>query len=152
MLNHLNYADRKLPFRTQELLRRIHDGLPYIIYEPAEVYGDTDAKFLMGHEVAHFILQHVGILGNAVTKELEADELAGSYLFKLGVSLKNAINVKSEDTEANHPHSSGKDRRAAIKKGWLNAQRASSGTPYKFKVFSHQSLRRSRAKNWWPRL
>jgi hypothetical protein len=134
IINGMNLPLENYPFKLCQSKTKIDsrtaafatqfNGYPYIIYDPSKVNeGSIFAIYLMGHETGHILLWHPIVNAiPSVEKELEADFMAGVALHILGVSLQDAINVVSEDYEAEYPYSSGRERREAIKAGWLSRE------------------------------
>lgn len=104
----------------------------YIVYNPTFITTvNTVTKnkwsviWLLAHEIGHHINGHTsGAGGNHIACELEADEFAGSILYKLGATLRESQNVMFfiAKVEASKTHPGRSSRLLAIEKGWTNAQ------------------------------
>lgn len=103
----------------------------YIVYNPAfiaKLNELTKNKWsvitLLAHEIGHHTKGHTTRRGGSNPEvELEADEFAGSVMYKLGATLQEAQNVmyfiaRKEDSKT-HPSRSA--RLSAIEKGWKHA-------------------------------
>ena len=103
----------------------------YILYNSsfiASLNSVTKDKWaviaLIAHEIGHHMSGHTKRRGGSKPAlELEADEFAGSILYKLGATLEQSQNVMhfiaKKDASTTHP---GRDARLiAIEKGWTKA-------------------------------
>ncbi len=104
----------------------------YIVYNPTFITTvNTVTKnkwsviWLLAHEIGHHVNGHTsGSGGNHLACELEADEFAGSILYKLGATLRESQNVMFfiAKVEASKTHPGRSSRLLAIEKGWTKAQ------------------------------
>jgi Zn-dependent peptidase ImmA (M78 family) len=103
----------------------------YILYNSSfisSLNNAADDKWsviaLVAHEIGHHIIGHTKRRGGSKPAlELEADEFAGSILYKLGATLEQSQNVmhfiSKKDASTTHP---GRDARLiAIENGWKKA-------------------------------
>lgn len=110
----------------------------YIVYNPSfvtKLNNLTKNKWsvitLLAHEIGHHAKGHTSSRGGSnPSVELEADEFAGSVMYKLGATLQEAQNVmyliaKKEDSKT---HPSRSSRLSAIEKGWKKAEEEMAAT------------------------
>jgi uncharacterized protein (TIGR02145 family) len=121
----------------------VYNGEPVIQYNPEELNQIKSLNFtttninnsikwesiaILAHELGHHVNWHLTKTSDHVSrheKELEADEYAGSVLYKLGATLNQAQRVMYSTIipdEATPDHPGRKQRLEAIEKGWLKAQ------------------------------
>jgi Zn-dependent peptidase ImmA (M78 family) len=103
----------------------------YILYNSSFISSlNTAAKdkwsviALIAHEIGHHMLLHTKKRGGSKPSlELEADEFAGSILYKLGATLEQSQNVMHfiAKTDASRTHPGRDARLIAIEKGWRKA-------------------------------
>ncbi len=101
------------------------NDFPYIIYDGSYLNAYSSnwrSIFLLAHEVGHHAHFHVSENStHRHNQELEADRYAGFILYKLGATLQESIDMKSEEKPATDLHPDGRKRRRAIKEGWMAA-------------------------------
>ena len=127
-------SDADLHLREADVLNleaSVSHRKKYISYNPAyinwinSVTGDKWATLtLLAHEVGHHLKGHTSRRkADRLTLELEADEFAGSILYKLGATLEETQEVMNyiARKEDSNTHPARASRLLAIEKGWNNA-------------------------------
>ena len=104
-------------------------GDDYILYDSnwfKSLYADTEEKWadraIFAHEIGHFERNHYRRgLGSTPELELEADEVAGELLARMGATLEQALAAFSSArmrSAGSHTHPATNQRLLAVEKGW----------------------------------
>ncbi|WP_425062047.1 hypothetical protein [Pyruvatibacter mobilis] len=106
----------------------LRNGRRHIVYDRKDFsWADGTASYsdlgIMAHEVGHHLAAHTySSEFPAHERELEADHFAGFILAKFGAGIVESQEMFKGEWPASKTHPGSKDRRSAVRRGWLSAR------------------------------
>jgi len=113
------------PSQKTAAFAAMRDGRRYIVYDRDAVpWPENNLSWksvkVMAHEVGHHLGTHIyNREYSGHEQELEADRFAGFAMSRMGATLDQATSWFSWDWPATPSHPSARNRRAAVREGWL---------------------------------